>query len=119
LALLLQQNQNDGGFIHSQSNGHDVRVQLGFPDDGYDYLQHLKEMDNEGTPGVHFIPADEPPKQLPADERDYDVRGAHEPEAACSVPPVPPTVSNDVRSFFAFMLLKLGDRLIDMSDGSV
>ncbi|KAL2610403.1 hypothetical protein R1flu_028976 [Riccia fluitans] len=47
-------------------------IELGFPDDGYDYLQHLRKI---GTPGLGgaFVPANRfEPKVLRADVKAYD-----------------------------------------------
>jgi hypothetical protein len=59
-------------------------LQLGFPDDGYDYLQHCRVIGASGGAGATFVPVVVKPV-LDDDERVYDARDAAKPTAVTAV----------------------------------
>lgn len=59
-------------------------LQLGFPDDGYDYLQHCRVIGASGGAGATFVPVVVKPV-LDDDERVYDAREAAKPTAVTAV----------------------------------
>jgi len=61
--------------------------QLGFPDDGYDYLQHCRTIGASAGAGATYVPTTVKPV-LPVDARVYDARQAS-PAAAPAVPILP------------------------------
>ena len=58
--------------------------QLGFPDDGYDYLQHCRTIGASGGAGAVFVPVTVKPV-LQDDQRVYDARDSAKPTAVAPV----------------------------------
>ena len=54
---------------------------MGFPDDGYDYLQHCRDLSATVGAGVHFVPATAKP-ELATDAKIYDARAVRRVRAA-------------------------------------
>lgn len=65
---------------------------LGLPDDGYNYLRHLRQPSGEQGPGVTFVPVSGPVAAPQRDVRVFDVRAADEPEDAAAALPVASSV---------------------------
>jgi protein LTV1 len=73
--------------------------ELGLPDDGYDYLQHIKSCSSQPQPGVTQLDSPLPVSaSLPPDSKAYDARSALTSAEASALPPQPDsTVASSVR----------------------
>lgn len=78
---------------------------LGLPDDGYDYLQHVKHVSGGLDPGSTIIDSSKPVSHtLPHDAKAYDARNALTSAEASALPPRQPSDVVD-SSVCAFLLV--------------